>query len=216
MRAATRYNDLIAPLQILIYIPTLLVFLLLGRGTKQDTSRGVLLLLAAEWGTVGVLFFLVTLRPMHWGGSVGAAVFLAGAMYYAILATRSYPPHFRWRNDAASWLSLVILSFGIFGYPALSWIFGRTYPAVTSYGLMPGSVAFLTLGVAVSARPAPFLKILMPALIVAAVSPLTVWLWGLWEDVSLTLMGMLALGAWLQWRNKLTREVPKDTIRFDF
>ena len=59
MQLASRYNAYIEPLQILIYLPTLLIFALLLRGTKQDTSRGVLLLLGAEWAMVGVLFAFV-------------------------------------------------------------------------------------------------------------------------------------------------------------
>jgi len=55
LRVAAEYNRQISPLQVLIYVPTLLVFVLLIRGTRQDTSRGVLLLLASQWGIVGAL-----------------------------------------------------------------------------------------------------------------------------------------------------------------
>ena len=216
LNIAAKYNGSISPLQILIYIPTLLVFVLLIRGTRQDTSRGVLLLLAAEWGIVGVLFFLMHMARVHPLGYVGGALFVASAVYYAAVASRAFPPQFHWRTDAQSWLSLAVVATGIFVYPALSFFLGRIYPATTTYGLMPGSVAVLTLGVLLSARPAPRLWLLLPPLIWTLSAPFTIWLWGLWEDFALPLVGLVGILGALLWRTKLEGLTVKDTVRFDF
>jgi hypothetical protein len=213
---AARYNQFIEPLQILIYIPTLLIFVLLLRGTKQDTSRGVLLLLGAEWAMVGVLFFFNIVVREHWIGYVCGAGFLAAGLFYAIAASYSFPPHFRWRRDNPSLVSIFITAFGIMGYPGLSWLLGRHYPLVTTYGLMPGSVALLTLGVLVSARPAPRLWLMIPPLGLALLSPLSIWWWQMWEDFALIPLAVIAVIAWLKWRSKLEGAPTKDTIRFDF
>lgn len=213
---AARYNASIEPLQILIFIPTLLIFVLLRRGTKQDTSRGVLLLLAAEWAVVGVLFFLNVMARVHWIGTVAGIGFLMAALFYAGAASRSFPPHFHWRTDNPSLLSFLIVAVSVIGYPGFSWALGREYPAVLTYSLMPGPVVLLTLGVLVSARPAPRLLLMLPPLLIALVSPMTLLLWGLWEDALLLPLAGLALAGWWKWRGKLEGAPTKDTIRFDF
>lgn len=213
---AARYNEFIEPLQVLIYIPTLLIFILLLRGAKQDTSRGVLLLLGAEWAMVGVMFCLNIVLDRHWVGYVGGGVFVASGLYYAIAASFSFPPHFRWRRDNPTLVSLLITAWSILGLPGFSWLIGRDYPFVTTYGLMPVSVAMLTFGVAISARPAPRLWLMLPPLLVTALSVITLIWWQLWEEIALFLAAALAIGAWLVWRKKLTEAPTKDTIRFDF
>ncbi|GIK51747.1 MAG: hypothetical protein HUU03_09765 [Planctomycetaceae bacterium] len=216
LRVAAEYNRQISPLQVLIYVPTLLVFVLLIRGTRQDTSRGVLLLLASQWGIVGVLFFLLHLAKVHILGYAGAAFFVASAVYYAALASRPFPPQFHWKPDAQSWLSVMALAFGIFGYPALSFALGRGYPATLTYGLMPGSVAVLSLGVLLAARPAPRLLLLVPPLLWIMTAPFSIWRWGLWEDAALPLLGAMGVAGSLLWRSRLSGLDVKDTVRFDF
>lgn len=213
---AARYNADIAPLQILIFIPTLLIFALVRRGTKQDTSRGVLLLLGAEWGVVGVLFFFNVMGRVHWVGNLLGGLYLAAGLFYAGAAARSFPPHFHWRADNPSLLSFFVTTVSVIGYPGFSWALGREYPNVMTYSLMPGSVALLTLGVILSGRPAPRLALMIPALVVAALSPVTVFFMGVWEDTVLLPLALLAVFGWWRWRGKLDGAPTKDTIRFDF
>lgn len=213
---AARYNEAIWPLQLLIFIPTLLIFALLRRGTKQDTSRGVLLLLASEWAVVGVLFFLREMGNVHWLGNFIGVLFLFVSLFYAGAASRSFPPHFHWRNDNPSLVSFLITAISVIGYPGFSWALGREYPAVMTYSLMPGSVALLTLGVCVSARPAPRLILMVPALAVAVLSTLNVIFFQVWEDLVMVPMALLSFAAWWKWRGKLDGAPTKDTIRFDF
>lgn len=214
---AAKYNTAIFPLQILIYIPSLLIFLLLRRGTKQDTSRGVLLLLAAQWGTVGALFFLMHMVDKSpAAGWTGAAVFLAGGLYFAAMASKQYPPHFHWRNDPVSWVSGAVTLAAVLGYPLLGWVLGRSYPVSTAYGLMPGTTATFAVGVLLTARPAPRLKLLMPSLAWLPATVLCVWWWGLWEELLLAPAAGAALLVWWRLRQALSSEPTKDTIRFDF
>ncbi len=215
-QVAARYNDYIQPLQIVIYIPTLLIFLLLRRGTKQDTSRGVLLLLAAEWAMVGVLFFFKMVGPLHWVGYAIGATFVAGGLYYAGAASLAFPPHFHWRKDNATLLSFLMVAVGTIGYPGLSWALGRSYPSVTTFGLMPGAVVLLTLGVATAARPGPRLWMLVPALALALLMQFTVVWWLVWEDLAVAGCAAIAFWAWLKWHGKNESAPTKDTIRFDF
>ncbi|MBP9891510.1 MAG: hypothetical protein KBG84_06350 [Planctomycetes bacterium] len=216
LNIAARYNAQISPLQVLIYIPTLLVFVMLIRGTRQDTSRGVLLLLAAEWGIVGVLFFLLHMARAHPLGYVCAAFFITSAIFYAASAARAFPPQFHWKPDGQSWLSVCVVAFGVFAYPALSWLLGRGFPATTTYSLGPGSVAIFTMGVALAARPAPRLWMVLPPLIWTMTAPFTIWLWGLYEDFALPGIGVIGIAGILTWRWKLEGMQVKDTVRFDF
>lgn len=216
LAVVTRYNEQISPLQVLIYIPTLLVFILLIRGTRQDTSRGVLLLLAAEWGIVGVLFFLLHLARLHPVGYLCAIFFVLSAVFFAASAARAFPPQFHWKPDAQSWLSVSVVAFGVFGYPALSWLLGRTFPATTAYSLGPGSVAIFTMGVALSARPAPRLWMVLPPLVWTMTAPFSIWLWGLYEDFALPGVGVAGIAGVMVWRWKLEGMQVKDTVRFDF
>jgi hypothetical protein len=213
---ARQYNLSIEPLQILIFIPTLLIFALLLRGTKQDTSRGVLLLLGAEWGVVGVLFFLNVMARSHWVGSVLGIFYLAACLFYAGAAARSFPPHFHWRADTPSFVSFAITAASAVLYPLFSLALGRSYPHVMTYSLMPGPVALLTLGVLMSARPAPRVWLMVPPLVIAALSPVAVFAWGVWEDLLLMPPAIVSVICWLAWRKKLEGAPTKDTIRFDF
>lgn len=216
LAVVTRYNEQISPLQVLIYIPTLLVFILLIRGTRQDTSRGVLLLLAAEWGIVGVLFFLLHLARLHPVGYLCAIFYVLSAVFFAASAARAFPPQFHWKPDAQSWLSVSVVAFGVFGYPALSWLLGRSFPATTAYSLGPGSVAIFTMGVALSARPAPRLWMVLPPLVWTMTAPFSIWLWGLYEDFALPGVGVAGIAGVMVWRWKLEGMQVKDTVRFDF
>ncbi|MHC4841744.1 MAG: DUF6064 family protein, partial [Planctomycetota bacterium] len=145
------YNKVIDPLHVLMLIPTMLIFYLLHRGTKQDSSRGVFLLLAVEWAICGALFFATLMTRHHWIGWVGAGVFIGGGLYYGSLAASRFPPHFKWRSDAQTWLSVSIMTLAFVVYPLILLLTGRT----VTYSLMPGSIALMSLGVVVSARPAP-------------------------------------------------------------
>lgn len=216
LRVAAQYNLQISPLQVLIYIPTLLIFVLLIRGTRQDTSRGVLLLLAAEWGIVGVLFFLLHLARAHPLGYVCGGFFIASSVFYAASAARAFPPQFHWKPDSQSWLSVSVVAFGVFAYPALSWLLGRGFPATTTYSLGPGSVAIFTMGVALAARPAPRLLLVIPPLLWTMTAPLSIWLWGLYEDAALPAVGVAGMAGTMIWRWKLEGLQVKDTVRFDF
>lgn len=216
LQVAAHYNAAITPLPVLIYIPTLFIFLLLRRSTRQDTSRGVLLLLAAEWGIVAVLFFMTYVGKLHPVGYFLGGLFLSGGLFYAGAASRAFPPHFFWTRDLQTWLSLGIALGGIFGYPLIGWIFKREFPASISYGLMPGSVTMLTLSVLLSARPAPKLAVMMPAFLWSLTPVLTIWWWGTWEDALLLVAGIVSLVATLKWRHKLEGAPVKDTLRFDF
>lgn len=213
---ARQYNLSIEPLQILIFIPTLLIFAILLRGTKQDTSRGVLLLLGIEWGVVGVLFFFNVMAREHWLGTVLGAFYLAACLFYAGAASRSFPPHFHWRADAPSFVSFSIVASSALGYPLLSILLGGGYPDVMTYSLMPGPVALLTLGVLVCARPAPRLWLMVPPIIVALLCPLAAIAWGTWEDLMQPPLAVVAVACWFVWRKKLEGAPTKDTIRFDF
>jgi len=213
---AAAYNLTIEPLQILIFIPTLLIFAMLRRGTKQDTSRGVLLLLSAEWAVVGVFFYLNVMGRVHWVGNVLGIGFLLGALFYAGAASRSFPPHFHWRTDNPSLLSFLVTTIGVIGYPGFSWALGREYPAVMTYSLMPGSVVLMTFGVLLSGRPAPRLVLMIPALAFAVLSPLNAIFWGVWEDLIILPLALAAVAAWFAWRGKFEGAPTKDTIRFDF
>lgn len=212
----SEYNRFIDPLQLLIYIPTLLIFMFLLRGTKQDTSRGVLLLLAAEWALVGSLFFLNIVAPKYWIGIIPGVFYVGAGLFYAAAASRSFPPHFHWRNDRASFVSLSITALGVLGYPGITWLLGRPWVSATTHGLTPGAVALLTLGVLMSGRPAPRIWLMVPPLVVALISPWFVVGWRLWEDAVLLPAGILAFASWVRWRWKLEGAPTKDTIRFDF
>lgn len=210
------YNVQIDPLQFLILIPVLLIFVLLRRGTRQDTSRGVLLLLSVQWGIVAVLFFFLRVAQVHWIGYIGGVMYVAVCVYYAVAATKNFPTHFQWRNDVQSRLSLLTVGYATVGYPLSSYLFGRVYPNMHSLALFPGSVALLTLGVVMAARPAPKLALIGPAMFVLFLSPLNFVFWDLVEDAALPAFALIALVGYLRWRKSLTAPVSKDTIRFDF
>ena len=212
MQLTRTYNKVIDPLHVLILIPTMLIFYLLHRGTKQDSSRGVFLLLAIEWAICGMLFFGTLMTREHWVGWVGAGIFVAGGLFYGGLAASRFPPHFKWRNDGQTWLSVGIMGLAFVVYPLILLLTGRT----VTYSLMPGSIALMSLGVMVSARPAPRFHLLIPALIYASVTPLTFAWWGVWEDALILPAAGLSLVYYLRVRKKLQSAPTKDTVRFDF
>ena len=67
-----------------------------------------------------------------------------------------------------------------------------------------------------SSRPAPRLWLLIPPLVIACGSVLSIWWWQLWEDFVLLPAAAVSVVAWLKWRSKLEGAPTKDTIRFDF
>lgn len=81
---------------------------------------------------------------------------------------------------------------------------------------MPGSVAVLSLGVLLAARPAPRLLLLVPPLLWIMTAPFSIWRWGLWEDAALPLLGAMGVAGSLLWRSRLSGLDVKDTVRFDF
>lgn len=190
----------------------MLIFYLLHRGTKQDSSRGLFLLLAIEWAICGALFFGTLMSGHHWVGWVGAGLFIAGGMFYAGLAASSFPPHFKWGNDRQTALSVGIMSLAFIVYPLVLMLTERT----VTYSLMPGSIVLMSLGVMVSARPAPRFHLFVPALIFALLSPLAVAWWYVWEDALILPAAGIVLAYYFRVRRKLSGTQSKDTVRFDF
>lgn len=173
----TRYNEAVAPAQILLLTLGIGAVALALRPTRWS-DRLIGAVLAGLWLWMGVVYHWWFFRPINPVATVfGAAFVVEGGLllWYAVVRRRVA---FRAPKSLRGGVALGLLLYAFAAYPALGWVLGHRYPAAPTFGLpCPTTIATLGLMLWTSGRP-PLAIMMIP------------WAWGLVGTVAAFQLGM--------------------------
>jgi hypothetical protein len=142
-----RYNTAVWPAQWVLFAIALVIAVLVYRDRPKD-HRWVYGLLAVLWLWMAFAYhiaFFASVNPAAVG--FGAAFAIQGVLF-AWYVFRTRAEHVRTHSGAAGHLGVVLVSYALFVYPALGYMFGHHYPAAPTFGA-PCPTTIFTLGIIV-------------------------------------------------------------------
>lgn len=186
------YNQALWPLQIIAYLLGGLLLYFAIRSTPYST-RIIAGILGLFWLWTGLAFFLpyaVSYTPTYYFSVLFA--FQGGLfLFHALRPTVELSC--ACRRDVYNLVGLALILYGLFGYPLLPLLAGRTFPEIATFGLTPCPLTVFTFGIfLLTDRHVPYHLLLIPFLWALAG---VLWVSnGMIEDVGLVLSGFLAVG----------------------
>lgn len=200
------YNHAVWPVQALL--------LALGLGASvaafrqlPGTPRIVPLCLTLLWAWTGAGYHLAFFRAINPLATlfgvlclIQAGLFLGYALHpggLAFQATRSLP----------GLLGGVLLTYAFVVYPLLSRAFGHPYPASPTFGT-PCPTTIATIGLLLWARPRIPKRLILLPIAWAGVGTLAALQFGMFEDLGLTVGGLIGIAWMLQARPSAAGTVP--------
>jgi hypothetical protein len=201
------YNPAIWPLQVVAYVAAAAVLVLIVVRPSRTTDRLVVGFLAALWLFIGVVFQGIYVRDIDETLSVAyAAIFLAQAVLLVGMGIIGARLVFRVERTPAAIIAAAAIAYSLVVYPLLGVAFGHPWPEAPLFGAAPCPTTILTFGLFLLVRP-PFPKVLLVVPLIWAVlaTPAAVGR-GVYEDVALLAVGVLATAV-LIWRDRGTRWV---------
>jgi hypothetical protein len=201
-----RYNDAVWPAQCGFYLLALIAIAAAWRDTAPRAGRIVSGILAFLWLWVGVVYHLVFFRTINPGATLFGLLFIVQAVLFAWVGVWRGHLAFRPRPDWTGLTGGLLLVYALVIYPALGYAFGQRYPAVPTFGL-PCPTTIFTIGLLLWAqRPVQPVAFLIPIAWAALGEQAAVY-FGVWEDLGLTVAGVLAVIALLP-RPTVSRTAP--------
>jgi len=188
------YNESVWPAQAALYAVAI-IGVVLGRRRSIATSRGTYAVLSVLWLWMGLVYhalFFAAINPAAMGF---ALVFVAQAVFFAVLAIRQRTAAFAPRKNLAGLAGGVLIALGLVVYPMLSLAAGHRYPAQPTFGL-PCPTTIFTLGLLLWARgKIPSAAFIIP-LLWTAVGTIGAIQLGVVEDLSLAFSAIVVAGVW--------------------
>ncbi|WP_316860307.1 DUF6064 family protein [uncultured Cohaesibacter sp.] len=188
------WNNAAWPLQFIAYGLGLIAVGLLLRPSKRSTTT-TLIILAAMWLVNGIGFhwsYYTAVTPAAW--VFGAAFVIEGLL---LAATPFVAPTFRIgpRKDAATLVALALILYAMVFYPLLGMLFGQSYPATPTFGLIPCPTTIFTLGLLLLGSWGMAKWLLIIPCLWGVVGGSAAILFGVPQDYGLILAMLLAVGS---------------------
>lgn len=145
------YNQAIWPLHLLAVALIAGIAVLLWH-RRQGGFRICMVLLAACWLWVAMVFFLQRYSVLHWAANFMALAFAVQALWLLIMAawpTSGEPP---WRSGFAGIAGAAVFAAGTIVPLAIVLYQDKPWTQLEMPGLMPGPTAITTLGVLILVR----------------------------------------------------------------
>lgn len=183
------YNLAIWPMQVIAYLIGFVALILAIKKTKYS-SRIISAILAFFWLWVGFIFSPIYFTKVF--EMAGVYVVLSIIQGIILLIFGVFRPNisFRFKTNVYSIIGIVFIIYAMFGYPLIEYFFGRGYPQLLSFGLVPCPTTIFTFGLFLWTDEKLPKYILIIPLILAISGSLAVYL-GIWEDIGLIIAGIL-------------------------
>lgn len=188
-----RYNQDLMPLQLGLFLLGVSAFgALMVR--RPGSDRVISAILAGLWAWMGVVYHLMYFREINPAATLFGAAFLVAAAIFAwtgvVQGRLVFDSSSRVRRIAGH----ALIAYALVAYPILSWMLGRGFPEVPTFGL-PCPTTIFTLGLlAFLAAPFPRYVFAIP-LGWAFIGAQAAFLLGVHEDLGLLAAGLA--GVWL-------------------
>jgi proline iminopeptidase len=189
----SRYNPDVWPAAVAAHILLLLGLALVLRRPGPRTDRAVSLLLAAVWLWLGVVFhglYAAPLAPLTEALYGALFVLQAGLLLRAGVVRRTLV--FTRGEGISGRLGWASLGYALVAYPLIGLALGHSYPEAPLLGVAPCPSTIATFGLLLLVRPPLPRHLLAVPLLWAVLAPLAAVGRGLYEDVGLLVVGVLA------------------------
>lgn len=163
--------------------------------TTAWSTRVVYGLLGVAWFVVYGALFLTRYQTINWPAEyVAPIIFLEGVLLLA-LAVFARPPSAPFLRTPAGFIATSVLLFGLFGYPFVAPLCGRSFRSAEFFALTPDATAVVTLAVmALGGGKARWFAMIIPTAW-CIVTGLSLWMLG-WPDFFVApLAASLSFGA---------------------
>ncbi len=155
-RLIAQYNAEIWPGQIVVYALGALTVLLVVLWPRAWVGRFVAAFLAFCWLWIGAVWHLQHYATIVWAAWGFAALFcVQGVLFARAGASRRKPVQFGFRAGPAGWAGLILMLFGLAGYPLVAVLAGPHWPGIPLFGVAPGPTTIFTLGLLLLAEQGP-------------------------------------------------------------
>lgn len=199
------YNKAIWPLQIVVYLVTIAILIMM---LLQARLSGKILAawLGILWIWVGIAFNLIFFSRLTQLGIVFGVFFILQGVIFLYGGFVRNDMEFRLNTRWEAITGLIIMLYALIGYPALEYAWGRGYPELLPFGLAPCPLTVFTLGILLlSHKKIPGYLILIPVIYsFGGIIPVSL---GITEDIGLIISGLLVLIIWLLQRRTRNSEI---------
>lgn len=188
-----RYNQAVWPAQIVLNLLAVAAILLLfQRGRLRNPLISAVL--SYLWGWMAIAYhlaFFTAINPAAW---LFAALFLAGAIWFAWSGVVRSRLQFYARGGMRGWAGAAFLLFALMLYPLLGYLLGHRYPAVPTFGL-PCPTTIFTIGMLLYAAPPVPKSVFVVPLLWSAIGSVAAFQLGVLQDLGLLVAGVAGLAA---------------------
>jgi hypothetical protein len=195
------YNNAVWPMQGVLLAAA---FAVVAAALKDTPARGIAISAALSliWAWMAVAYhweFFATIQPY---APLYTALFTAQSALLLWFGLRPAGLRFNPRGDLFGFAGSFLVGYALVLHPILPMMFGRSYPAVATFGV-PGPTTIFTVGVLLWARPrAHGLLLVIPA-VWSVLSLTTVVSFRIFEEAMLPASVLLAGGLAI-WQNRRT------------
>lgn len=190
MEVFKRYNLAMYPLQAIFVVLALVVIFLAVKPTPKSNKliSGILALL---WIWMGVAYHLVYFSSINNAAYLFGATFIFQGIQFFYLGVFKNQLSFKFRSDVNGIIGFLILGYALIVYPLAGSLLGHSYPSNPTFGL-PCPTTIFTFGILLSSATRLPLTILIIPLLWSTVGFQAAISFGFYEDIGLSLSGILA------------------------
>ncbi len=194
------YNQAVFPMHIVLYlISGVAIYLALKPNSKSD--KIISIILAFFWLWMGIVYHFIFFTAINQAAFLFGAFFIIQGVLFLIFGVFQNRLSFRFRSDKYGITGMSLILFALIIYPLLGYFFGHIYPSTPTFGL-PCPTTIFTFGMLLLNVENCPLTILIIPFIWSVIGFMAVFQFGILEDTSLFLAGLITISL-LLYRNKM-------------
>jgi|WetSurSiteA1Bulk_404760.scaffolds.fasta_scaffold00408_10 hypothetical protein len=182
------YNATLWPMQLFLYALAIvaLFFAIIKTNYSSKVVSGILAFL---WLWIGIIFNFIYFSKLSPMANVFAILFVIEGLIFIMAGIIRKDLSFRVKADLYGVAGGLFIFYGVIAYPAIEYLYGRGYPQLLSFGLVPCPTTIFTLGILLwSVRRIPKYILIIPFLYsLSGVIPVYL---GVVEDIGLIIAGI--------------------------
>jgi hypothetical protein len=185
------YNQSVFPMQVVFYVLGLTVFLLSIKKIAY-ADKVINAILSFFWLWMGIVYHMFYFAQINKAAYFFGGIFILQALlffYHGVLYNRL---SYKFRFDRFGWVGAIMMTFALFIYPLLSYVFKHVYPASPTFGL-PCPTTIFTFGILLCCSKKIPLSILMIPFIWSIIGFFAALQLGVYEDTGLLVAGILGI-----------------------
>lgn len=191
------YNSALWPVAAVLWVASLVVFVLVLRGSRID--RSVSLLLAVHWAWAGIAYHLAFFASINPAARIFAAMFLLEAILLAWAGLGRGAVRYVWERSPWRMIGAALAAYSL-AYPPLAMALVQPYPRTPTFGV-PCPTTIFTIGLLMMSTPARWWPALVP-LLWTVIGGSAAVLFGVTTDFVLPVAGALLLAHLIRYRSR--------------